>query len=208
MGKIFDYDNKFFQALEGIANIVILNFLFIICCIPIVTIGASMTATYSVAMSIVDDREPYIFREFFKKFKENFKQSTIVWIILFLVVVFISVDFYICSLLSNNMICTVLKFVLTLVSIVLGFVIIYVFPLISKFENSVKNTLVNAILISVQNLPYTIVMLIISLLPIGSLLLFPNYWGQIIFFNTAISYGMVAYLNSIFLNKILNKYIN
>ena len=76
------------------------------------------------------------------------------------------------------------------------------------FENSVKNTLVNAILISIQNLPYTIAMLIISLLPIGSLLLFPNYWGQIIFFNTAISYGMVAYLNSIFLNKILNKYIN
>lgn len=208
MGKIFDYENKFFQALEGIANIVILNFLFIICCIPVVTIGASVTATYSVSMSIVEDREPYIFKEFFKKFKENFKQSTIVWIILAFIGVFIAVDFYICGLLSSGIVSVILKFILTLVSVILGFVVIYVFPLISKFENSVKNTLVNAILISIQNLPYTIAMLIISLLPIGSLFIFPNYWGQIIFFDTAISYGIVAYINSIFLSKILNKYIN
>lgn len=208
MGKIFDYENKFFQALEGITNIVILNFLFIICCIPVVTIGASVTATYSVAMSIVEDREPYIFREFLKKFKENFKQSTVVWMILFFIGAFIAFDFYICSLLSNNMMSVIFKFVLTLLSILLGFAMIYVFPLISKFENSVKNTLVNAILISIQNLPYTIVMLIISLLPVGIIFILPNYWGQIMFFDIVISYGIVAYINSIFLSKILNKYIN
>lgn len=207
MGNFFNYESKFFQALEAIANIVILNFLFIVCCIPVVTIGASITATYSVAMSIVDDKDPYILREFIKRFKENFKQSTFVWIIVLFIGVFIAADFYICSLIASNMINMVFKFILTLMSIVLGFVVVYAFPLISKFENSVKNTLVNSILISIQNLPYTILMLIISALPIGAIFILPNYWGQIIFFNTAISYGIVAYINSIFLSKILKKYI-
>ena len=207
MGRIFNYEGKFFEALEKISDIIVLNFLFIISCIPIITIGASLTATYSVAMKATNDKNVYIGREFLKIFKENFKKSTIVWIILFVIGIFIGVDFYICRFIPSVIVSNSIRFICTLAAIILGFMIIYVFPLISKFENNIKNTMINSILISIQNLPYTLIMLVVSLLPIGSLILFSNYWGQIIFFDTVIAYGIVAYVNSIFLNKVLNKYV-
>ena len=80
MGNLFRYDNKFFEVLGKITNIVILNLLCIVACLPIITIGASVTATYSVAMQMAKDKEPYIVKEFIKRFKENIKTSTIVWI--------------------------------------------------------------------------------------------------------------------------------
>ena len=207
MGRIFNYESNFFQALEKIADIIVLNFLFIISCIPIVTIGASLTATYSVAMKATNDENVYIGKEFFKVFKENFKKSTIIWLILCVIGIFIGIDLYICRFIPGFIISNIIRFICTFAGIILGFIIIYIFPIISKFENNIKNTLINSILISIQNLPYTLIMLIVSLLPILCLILFSNYWGQIIFFDTVIAYGIVAYINSIFLNKVLNKYI-
>lgn len=207
MGRFFNYEGQFFQALEKIADIIVLNFLFIISCVPIVTIGASLTATYTVAMKATNDENVYIGKEFLKVFKENFKQSTIIWLILCVIGIFIGIDFYICRFIPGFIISNIIRFACTLAGIILGFIIIYVFPIISKFENTIKNTMINAILISIQNLPYTLIMLIVSLLPIGCLILFSNYWGQIIFFDTVIAYGIVAYINSILLNKVLSKYI-
>ena len=70
MINLFGIDNKFFETLEKISNIVILNFLYILFSIPIITIGASTTATYFVAMKIVQNEEGYIFRTFIKVLKK------------------------------------------------------------------------------------------------------------------------------------------
>ncbi len=86
MINLFRYDNKFFEALEKVTNIIILNFLCILFCIPIITIGASITSTYYVAMKIVRHEEEYIFKMFIKSFKENFKTSTMVWIITMIII--------------------------------------------------------------------------------------------------------------------------
>ena len=85
MDNLFRYDNKFFEALGKISNTVILNLLCIVSCIPIITIGASVTATYFVAMQIVKDEESYIIKEFIKRFKENFIISTKIWIIMMII---------------------------------------------------------------------------------------------------------------------------
>ena len=73
MDNLFEYDNKFFEVLGKITDIIILNLLCIISCLPIITIGASVTATYFVALQMVRNEETYIIREFIKRFKENFK---------------------------------------------------------------------------------------------------------------------------------------
>ena len=207
MGKIFDYDSKFFAGMTKVSDTIIINILFVICSIPIVTIGASITALYSVSMKITRDEDVYAAKEFIKQFKQNFKQSTIIWLILLVVGLFIGLDFYLCSLMSNDTMGMVFKFVFTLVSVVLAFVLIYAFPLTARFENSIKNTLSNSILMSIQHLPYTLIMVVLTSAPILAFILFSQYWGQIIFFNTCISFGFIAYINSVFLNKIFNKYI-
>lgn len=208
MINLFGIDNKFFETLEKISNIVILNFLYILFSIPIITIGASTTATYFVAMKIVANEEGYIFRTFIKSFKENFKISTIVWIMIMLVGGVLILDFHISNAISNSSISNVFKLILTMVSIIIIFNITYVFPIICKFDNSIKNTIINAILISIQNLPYTIIMSLLNLIPIISILFFSNYLGYIAFFYIIIGYGIVSCINSFFLNNILNKYIN
>ena len=135
MGKIFNYDSKFFAGMTKVSDTIIINILFVICSIPIVTIGASITALYSVSMKITRDEDIYAAKEFIKQFKQNFKQSTIIWIILLVIGLFIGLDFYLYSLMSDNTISMIFKFIFTIVSVVLAFILIYVFPLTARFEN-------------------------------------------------------------------------
>lgn len=208
MDNLFRYDNKFFEILGKIADVVILNLLCIISCLPIVTIGASITAAYSIAMKMVKDEETYITKEFIKKFKENFKTSTIVWSLMLIIGGVLLFDFYMSKLVLNESISKVLQLIFTMISIIYIFTLIYVFPMISKFENTIKNTMINSTLISIQNLPYTVMMVILNLSPLLLISLFSSYWGQIIFFYTVIGFGIITYINSIFFEKIFNKFIN
>lgn len=208
MDNLFRYDNKFFEILGKITNIVILNLLFIISCLPVITIGASITALYYVAMQMVKEEETYIVKEFIKRFKENFKSSTLVWCIMLIIGIVLAVDLYASTLISNKIISNILKLVFTMISIIYIFALTYVFPIISKFENTVKNTIINSILLSVQSLPYTVIMVILNLSPLLLINLFSSYWGQIIFFYTVIGFGIIIYMNSIFFEKIFNKLIN
>lgn len=95
MGRLFDTDNIVWRFLGRVADLVILNFLFLLCSIPIVTIGASWTALYSVTLKAVKNEESYIAKGFLEGFKENFKQSTIAWLVILLVgtVLFVDIRF-------------------------------------------------------------------------------------------------------------------
>lgn len=207
MDNLFEYDNKFFEVLGKITDIIILNLLCIISCLPIITIGASVTATYFVALQMVRNEETYIIREFIKGFKENFIFSTKVWSIILIIGLVLSFDFYISRLILNEYMRITLQFILTIVSIIFIFLLTYVFPIISKFENTIKNTMINSILISIQHLPKTIFMVFINLSPIILTLILSNYWGQILFFYTVMGFASITYINSMFFNKIFEKYI-
>lgn len=207
MDNLFEYDNKFFEVLGKITDIIILNLLCIISCLPIITIGASVTSTYFVALQMVRDEETYIIREFIKRFKENFIFSTKVWSIILIIGLVLSFDFYISRLILNEYMRITLQFILTIVSIIFVFLLTYVFPIISKFENTIKNTMINSILISIQHLPKTIFMIFINLSPIILTLILSNYWGHILFFYTVMGFASITYINSMFFNKIFEKYI-
>ena len=208
MDNLFSLDNKFFEILGKIADIVILNLLCIISCLPIITIGVSITATYSVTMKMIKDEETYIVKDFIKRFKENFKASTIIWSIMLIIGAVLAFDFYISKLILNESISNVLQLVFTMITIIYIFTLSYVFPIQSKFENTIRNTMINSIFISIQNLPCTIIIVVLNLSPLLLISLFINYWGQIIFFYTVIGFGIITYVNSIFFEKIFNKLID
>lgn len=207
MYNLFSYDNKFFEILGKITDIVILNLLCIISCLPIVTIGASITTAYSVVMKMIKDEETYIVKEFIRSFKENFKTSTIVWSIMLIIGAVLLFDFYMSRLVSHESVSKVLQFIFTIIGIIYTFTLTYVFPIISKFENTIKNTMINSALISIQNLPYTLIIIILNLSPLLLINLFNIYWGQIIFLYTVIGFGIIIYINSIIFEQIFNKLI-
>ena len=93
MGRLFDMDNKFFRFMGRLADLCILNVLCILCCIPVVTAGASITAMFYVTMKMVRNEEAYIARSFFKSFKENFRQATVINIIMLVIAGVLYVDF-------------------------------------------------------------------------------------------------------------------
>ncbi len=97
MGRFFSMDNKFFTFMNKVADLCILNIICLVCCIPIVTAGASITAMYYVTLKMVRNEEAYIVRSFFKSFKDNFKQATIINLIMIAVGAVLCLDIECCQ---------------------------------------------------------------------------------------------------------------
>ena len=85
--SFFSLDSKFSQIMGRVFDLMMLNIIFLIMCIPIVTIGANFTAMYYVTLKMIKNEETYIFRTYWKSFRENFKQATAIWLILLAVLI-------------------------------------------------------------------------------------------------------------------------
>lgn len=153
-------DNVVMRALGKIGDMICLNVMWLICCIPIITIGASTTALYTVMLRMVKNEEGYIFRGFLKAFKSNFKQSTLIWLILLLLGIVWTVDFRVAGVIPG-MAGIVLRALFLTLGFVLLSVTIYIFPLTARYENSIKGTFKNALILTVAKLPYTFLMVAI-----------------------------------------------
>ena len=94
MGKIFSLDNPFFRFMGRVGDVMLLDLLWIIFSLPIVTIGASTTAMNYVMLKMVRDEEGYIWPSFWKSFKLNFKQATGMWMILLFGGMIFGLDLY------------------------------------------------------------------------------------------------------------------
>lgn len=206
MGRFFNMDSGLFRFLSRLADLMILNILFLLTCIPIVTIGASCTALYYVTMKMARDEDAYIARSYFKSFKENFKQATIIWIIALALIIVLFFDFQILSVMSASFV-TVVRIALISVSLIVAMVLLYTFPVLAKFYNSIKNTVKNAFFMSIRHFPKTILMLVIS---IGAVVLtflsaFTLTWGILIWL--MFGFALISYLHSRFFVKIFDVYI-
>lgn len=194
-------DNVIVRALNKICDMVCLNILWLICCIPVVTIGASTTALYTVMLKMVKNEEGYIFRGFFKAFKSNFRQSTIMWIILFLLGGVCWIDYRVAGLMQGMP-----GLVMRSVFILLGFFLlsmsIYAFPLTARYENSIRATFRNAMILTVGKLPYTLLMAVVT---VG--LVIASLWnGVTLMFAIPLWFliggALIAWINSYILNRV------
>lgn len=86
MGNLFSYENPIMQILMKVGDLIILNFLFLICCLPVFTIGASSAGLYT-AMKVMFDKEDdsSLVEAFFRGFKNGFKTITIAHLLLLVV---------------------------------------------------------------------------------------------------------------------------
>ena len=206
MGRFFSMDNKFFTFMSRVADLMMLNVVFLICCIPIVTIGASCTAMYYVTLKMARNEESYIIKGFFKSFKENFKQSTIIWLIMLVAGIILLMDFRITGQMKSTL-TTVMRYGLMVVAVVYAFVLSYIFPILSKFVNSIKNTFKNSLFMSIKHLPYTFLILIVAVVPAGATLMIPIVFAYGLIVWILIGFALIAFINSYFFVKIFDRYI-
>lgn len=201
MGRIFDLDSPVSRFLSRMADLIWLNILTIICCIPIVTIGASLTALNYVALKMVRNEDGYIRESFFKSFKQNFKQATIIWLIILGVLILLICDFYIIRI-APALFPSWIKVVLFAVTMVLLIAIMHVFPVLAKFENSIKNTFKNSLLMGILSLPKTILMIICWIIPVVIALLFYQIFPLVL----ALGMSLPAYMCAQLYNKTFKRF--
>ena len=191
-------DGKFVKVLNRIADLVGLNLLAILFCIPIITIGASITAVYGCIFRIQEKREGYLTKDFWKLFKECFRSSTIIYLVGVAVVAMLYLDYQIFATDSRL---DILQVLVVAGGILVAEIFTYASPMESYFENSLKATVKNALLLGISNIPYTLLMLGINVFPFFLVARIPVTFG--IWFLIGIS--GVAWINSFFLKKIFSK---
>lgn len=204
MGSLFNMDGPLFRFLSKVADMMILNLVFLISCLPIVTIGASVTALSYVTLKMKDGEEGYIVRTFFRSFRENFKQSTIIWLIMLVLAVVMSLDFMIIGSMEGTM-AMVMKVLVGVGALIWLMVFLYVFPLQSRFYNTIRSTVQNAVLLSIANFPKTICMMAVM---IGSVIMtlwnsYTIWYGLLVWI--LLGFAIVAWINSQFLYGIIKR---
>lgn len=179
MGNLFNLDSPIMRFLTKVADLMWLNILAIICCIPIVTIGPTMTAVHYVALKMYRNEEGYITRDFFKSFKTNFKQALIIWLMMLLFFIVMLGDVYIIFF-STLEFPKMLNAVLMAIGVLVLVVTTYIFPVLSRYNNSIKNTIKNGCIMSILAFPKSILMIIVGCVPIAILLL-SIQWVPVVF---------------------------
>lgn len=156
---------KILNGLSKLGDMFILNFIYVLSCIPIITIGASTTALYYTTLKMAENNESYVWRDYWKAFKSNLKQATVIWLIVFAGWAVVALDFLIAGGLSMQL-GTVVAIGVVVVAVFLGLLGLYVFPLLARFDNTVVRTMKNAVMIAIRHLPSTILIALIHAAPL------------------------------------------
>lgn len=202
MERIFVVDGKLNTLLGRIADLVILNLLWLLCSLPVVTLGASTTAMYSVLLRVVRNEESYVLCSFFKAFRENIKQATIIWLGIVLTAAVLYFDFYFCGHTEGThvkLLAIPLGLAVFLTDVLYG----YIFPILAFFKNGTKKAVKNALLMGIAYLPYTAVILLVNLCPLY--LLAAGNLAAALFWDIVIGFSLAAYINSFIIRRLFDK---
>ncbi len=148
--KIFSIENPVFAFISRVGDMFILSFIWLIASLPIFTIGASTTAAYDCAFKIIRARDTNVFRDFVNSFKSNFKQSTIIFLIMLPIGALIAADLWFWSQQTGDM-ALIMNALSIGIAALFTVTYLYVFPVQAVFENPVKKTLKTAFLMAVSN---------------------------------------------------------
>ena len=148
------------KLLTGLADLMWLNVLAIITSLPVFTIGASITAMETVFLRMLHKEDVFVTREYFRAFKDNFKQATAIWMILLPIILIIGFD-QIYFLSDNSEFGIFLKAASIILGVVFLGVFLYVFPLQARYKNPVRVTFRNAVILTIGHPVRSIFMIVI-----------------------------------------------
>lgn len=158
MNGIFSADSPFFRFCSWLADVFMLNLIFVITCIPIITIGASLSALNVISIQMIKKQEGYIIRGFLKEFRKHFKKSTILWLLMLFVGVVLGIDFYFWNQI-DNMLGMIMKIVTVSLLVIFVSVSIYIFPVVTHDNGGIKTTIKTAALLCLYRLPITVLLI-------------------------------------------------
>ena len=206
MGKMFSPDSKFMRAMSRLADLILLNICFLVCSLPVVTIGAAQTALYTVLFRLGTEAEDAgTVKSYFRAFRADFKQGTLLWLILAFCGATAAANTYLFYLMPGDIRWAFVAFAILFVLIVL--LAGYAFPLASQFGNGPLSTLKNALVLSLGYLPRSVLIAAMNVLPWALLL------GDMVTFFQAgliwvgLYFSAAAYFNTLLLRKVFAPFL-
>lgn len=162
MKGLFDMEGPVMQFITKLVYSVWLNILWFICCLPVFTVGASTTALFYVSLKVAKNEEGNLTKSFFHSFKENFRQATIIWLILFGVGIVLGIDAYVFYHMRFESVLWALGTAVFVVALAAyGIIWMYIFPLQARFDNTIRAMFKNSLMIGMRFLLCTVLMALI-----------------------------------------------
>ncbi|HWQ06605.1 MAG: DUF624 domain-containing protein [Clostridiaceae bacterium] len=200
----FRPDSPLMRAIGRVGDLALLNVLFLLCSIPVFTLGASAAALYTVTLQIVRREEGKIVKTFFSAFKQNLGQSTVLTLIFLVLFAGLYLDVRVMQANSGTF-PLLLRVGTGVAAILICFTASYVFALQAKFNNTIWGTLKNAFILSCAHPLSSVVIAVLTFLPIA-MLVFATYYflmASIVFF--LFWFACAAALNSYLFERIFKK---
>lgn len=174
MKGFFDYDGKVIEILKKVMYVVSVNLLFILCSIPIVTIGAAASAMHTILFRFHQGDEPDILKTYFRAFKENFKDATVSWMLMLITAGTLIVNY--CFIRGLNVVGTgIFQVAFNLVLLLWLVFWVYLFSAICYYKNTLSGYVKFVVKLAIARLPYTIGMLMLHVLTVLVMLFMAQY---------------------------------
>ena len=201
--KFFSYDSTFSQIVLRVAGSCYLNLLWMLCSLPVVTLGAATAALYSVTLKLAEGDDGHLTSRFFRAFRANFRQATVLWLILLAAGAFLALDGYIvyhlraASTGAPAVLWTLILALLIAAAVAYAIVLIYVFPLTASVTNTSLAMLKNSFLIGTHYLFCTILVFAIH---------FAMFFAVVRLFTPLLIFGegLCALLSSRYLVRVIS----
>ena len=208
MKNLFRWDNPLIQLLTALADVILTNLLCLICCLPVVTAGASIAATYKVMLNLSQDTGGGIWNTFFTAFRENFKQATAVWLITLLVGASLVCDYILVQLYFQGGLHTALLIVVAVLTFLALAILAYLYPLMIRYQNTLREHLHNAMILCIYKFPTTILMVVLHALPFALALLLPTAFLYTILFWVLMGFALIPLADVIILKPVFEELEN
>ena len=202
MRDFFNIESPFMQLLTRVGDLIIVNALYLVCCVPIVTIGAATAALHKVAQAIVYDTDNGIFKTFFRAFRDNFKQATALWLMMLFFAAAMGCNYMLISGFVAGTLATVLKGALV---VAIGLVLVmaaYMFPLMVRYTNTLRELATNALILAVVKLPRTLGLMILWAMPVVIAVISMQTFLQTLVFWLTVGFGFVGYMSGVLLKPV------
>lgn len=172
------YDGPVFHFIAKILDLIKLNFLTALCCLPVVTIGAALTAAHYASIKLRRG-ESYVARNFWKSFKENLKQSTIIWVIIF-AWIFLTISALYFFIKNEGGVYDLMQGMMFMIVLSALFIIMWIFPVQARFVNTIGVTFANSFRLSIKYFWRTLYMVLMHALPILLIVANEKLWPIVV----------------------------
>ena len=205
MNSLFHYDGYLNRILTKLMYIAALNLLFLICSIPVITIGASCTAMYTVLFRFVRNDEPDILKTFFKAFRENLKKASCIWAAMLAAAGTLAVNYYALYHMDGGW-TEALRVFFNFIFIIWVMLWVYIFPAAAYYKNSVLGYFQFSVRVAIANLPVTAAIILIQAAMLLAILFFAQYMQMAVILLICCVFSLPAYFSTGFLVKIFERF--